>query len=212
MLEILPNNVGIDTSHDKILEEPKPKLTLDSTIVIDPRSRLWLLEQLAKDERYVNNKLLYRASTHGFTAESFHQQCDNKGPTLTIIRTNKGIWGGFSEHVWESPPKTPIRKEGELASWLFNLNKKRVYQPIGSDCNIYCKKTVGPTFGWGNMYGFDLAVGYQFVFRASPREGDLTIGMITNGNYIDDMCDSGWINIEITEIEVYGVTLRTSNF
>ena len=30
--------------------------------------------------------LLYRASSHGFSAKVFHSHCDNYGPTLTIVK------------------------------------------------------------------------------------------------------------------------------
>jgi len=40
---------------------------------------------------------LYRASRDGFEASKFHEKCDNKGATLTIIRNTIGrIFGGFT--------------------------------------------------------------------------------------------------------------------
>ena len=46
--------------------------------------------------------LLYRASEHGYTAESFHKCCDNKGPTLVIIKSPKGwIFGGYTTQSWK---------------------------------------------------------------------------------------------------------------
>jgi hypothetical protein len=32
--------------------------------------------------------LLYRASRDGFSASDFHKACDNKGPTLVIIKND----------------------------------------------------------------------------------------------------------------------------
>ena len=32
--------------------------------------------------------LLFRGSQDGFRAKLFHNKCDNKGPTLTIIRSH----------------------------------------------------------------------------------------------------------------------------
>ena len=46
--------------------------------------------------------LLYRASEHGYSAESFHKCCDNKGPTLVIIKSPKGwIFGGYTTQSWK---------------------------------------------------------------------------------------------------------------
>ncbi len=47
-------------------------------------------------------KLLYRASEHGYSAESFHKCCDDKGPTLIIIIKSSGGWifGGYITQSW----------------------------------------------------------------------------------------------------------------
>lgn len=45
-------------------------------------------------------RLLFRASRDGFTADAFHSKCDNKGPTVTIVKSGKNIFGGFTEQPW----------------------------------------------------------------------------------------------------------------
>ncbi len=46
-------------------------------------------------------KLLYRSSEHGYTAKSFHEYCDNKGPTLVIVKSSEGwIFGGYTTQSW----------------------------------------------------------------------------------------------------------------
>ena len=47
-------------------------------------------------------KLLFRASQDGFTAQAFHGRCDNKGPTVTIVKSGNNIFGGFAENSWHS--------------------------------------------------------------------------------------------------------------
>ena len=43
---------------------------------------------------------LFRGSRDGFTAGAFHEKCDKKGETITIIRNEdngqKNIFGGYS--------------------------------------------------------------------------------------------------------------------
>ena len=46
--------------------------------------------------------LLYRASTNGSTPTDFHRCCDNKGPTLVLIKSGKYIFGGYTSQSWES--------------------------------------------------------------------------------------------------------------
>ena len=50
-------------------------------------------------------KLVYRASEHGYTAESFHQCCDEiTQPTLIVMKSTKGwIFGGYTTQSWKSP-------------------------------------------------------------------------------------------------------------
>ncbi len=46
-------------------------------------------------------RLIYRASEHEYTVESFHEYCDNKGPTLILIKSSKGwIFGGYTTQSW----------------------------------------------------------------------------------------------------------------
>ncbi|KAF9153443.1 Interferon-induced protein 44-like [Actinomortierella ambigua] len=48
-------------------------------------------------------KKLYLASAHGFSAEAFHERCDDQGPTLTIASTDKNVFiGGFNGMSWAS--------------------------------------------------------------------------------------------------------------
>ena len=48
--------------------------------------------------------VLYRASTDGDTPDDFHRCCDNKGPTLVLIKSGEYIFGGYTSQSWISPP------------------------------------------------------------------------------------------------------------
>jgi len=56
----------------------------------------------------LNLKLLYRASQDGMSAQMFHKKCDNKGATITFIKSKfKGaessrVIGGFVDQSWNS--------------------------------------------------------------------------------------------------------------
>ena len=46
-------------------------------------------------------KLLYRASEHEYSARSFHEYCDDKGPTLVVLKSSGGwIFGGYTTQSW----------------------------------------------------------------------------------------------------------------
>ena len=47
-------------------------------------------------------RLIYRTSEHGYTANSFHKYCDDKGPTLIVIKSSEGwIFGGYTTRSWK---------------------------------------------------------------------------------------------------------------
>ena len=47
-------------------------------------------------------RLLFRASRDGFAASVFHSKCDQKGPTITVVKSGGSIFGGFTENPWKS--------------------------------------------------------------------------------------------------------------
>ena len=44
----------------------------------------------------------WRAKTDGSSASTFHNNCDGKGPTVTIIRAGQNIFGGYTDVSWRS--------------------------------------------------------------------------------------------------------------
>lgn len=45
-------------------------------------------------------KLCYRASYHGWAASIFHSNCDGKRDTVTIIRKDQYVFGGYTDIPW----------------------------------------------------------------------------------------------------------------
>lgn len=98
-------------------------------------------------------RLVFRASTHGFSAAAFHRQCDGVSPTFVIATGSKGeISGGFSDVAWA---KTS-RKGGYIHSenaFLFTLNGNNEppvkYEVIKKPYAICYHPDCGPIFGAG---------------------------------------------------------------
>ena len=44
----------------------------------------------------------YQATVNGWSGSNFHSNCDGKGPTVTIIRVGKYIFGGYTSLSWPS--------------------------------------------------------------------------------------------------------------
>ena len=54
-------------------------------------------------EWFGNNtlQLCYRASTDGWYGKDFHAKCDNKGPTIVLVKVDDYIFGGFTDTNWD---------------------------------------------------------------------------------------------------------------
>ena len=45
-------------------------------------------------------RLCWRASRDGWDSSRFHSLCDEKGPTVTIVKVGKYIFGGYTSLSW----------------------------------------------------------------------------------------------------------------
>ena len=56
-----------------------------------------------EDEVSGDLEILYWASRDGWKGSYFHAKCENKGATITVIRSTGGfIFGGFADKSWTS--------------------------------------------------------------------------------------------------------------
>ena len=44
--------------------------------------------------------LCYRATSHGWKANTFHDRCDGKRNTVTIIQKDQYVFGGYTDIPW----------------------------------------------------------------------------------------------------------------
>ena len=79
-------------------DEPFRESTILTNVEYRKILKAWLPEAMVGKWR-----LLFRASRDGFAASTFHSKCDNKGPTVTVVKSGANIFGGFTEKPWTSP-------------------------------------------------------------------------------------------------------------
>ncbi|KAG2373410.1 hypothetical protein C9374_012149 [Naegleria lovaniensis] len=115
----------------------------------------WINEQgkIGKDLSEREWLVLYRGSKDGFNGKAFHQKCDGKGPTFTVIKTDKGfMFGGFTCKSWHSG-NTDESDENAFLFSLYNpyLNNKMTRFKIksGMSAAIGCYSNFGVIFGGG---------------------------------------------------------------
>jgi DNA repair exonuclease SbcCD ATPase subunit len=106
-----------------------------------------------------NWALLYRGSRDGFGAEDFHLKCDNKSPTLTIIKAQESgyIFGGYTEAAWDSTYKFQVDPNVFLFSLTNKDNKPCKMNVTDPTRAIYCDLVYGPIFCGGSEY-FDIDI------------------------------------------------------
>jgi len=60
-----------------------------------------IAEWLASAGKTSEPRLLYRASRDGWGASDFHRMCDDKGATVTVVKSSDGyIFGGYTDVAW----------------------------------------------------------------------------------------------------------------
>ena len=98
-------------------------------------------------------KLIYRGTRDGSDCNSFHNKCDNQGPTLILCKNEKGnIFGGFASISWTSDNQ--YHKVDE--SFLFTLTNIHGTAPSkyldkkNPQYAVYHGNDRGPSFGGGH--------------------------------------------------------------
>lgn len=98
-----------------------------------------------KNVKFFN--LLYRGSRNGFRAQDFHEKCDGKKNTITVVLTRNGRrFGGFTHAKWDKSNGYKTDEKG----FLFSLDSKEVYANKKDNYGIYCYNDKGPSFGGGH--------------------------------------------------------------
>jgi hypothetical protein len=146
-------------------------------------------------------KLLYKASEDGFAAADFHKICDDKGPTLTIIRSKNGyLFGGYAPLSWDSTTK---RYKEHTEGFIFTLTNPHNIPPtkyplIIHSYAISCNPSYGPTFGAGHdIYVADNSQNNLSSYTKFHSYTD------TTGKGIDTF--TGAQNFATTDIEVFAI-------
>ena len=159
-----------------------------------------------KDNKYKDFifKLVYRATRDGDSSKEFHNKCDDIGPNIILVKTDKGKkFGGFTNCNWGIPkeyleeikPDFGIEKN-DNDSFCFSFDLKKIYKH-DKDEAIFCSKNYGPTF-CSNIFAINNKMltkgGYCTLMKNSHFEGQET-----------DYEIAGEKQFNIEELEVYEV-------
>ena len=124
----------------------------ESLIIGNNKEYKNILENWINPNKEIKAELLYRLTRDGDLYQTFHNNCDNQGPTLTLINDYSGLkTGGFTPLSWDS--NTEWKSDND--TFIFNLtNKKKFIKPDNNNSlSIYCLNSYGP---WFYNYGFEI--------------------------------------------------------
>ena len=203
----IPDEKQINEICDKIKslnDMNKLKLFFDSSIIKNDFKKQyilnnWIKEKMGKD--ILKYELIFKMTENGEKPEDFHKHCDNKGPTLIIIKTTSNrIFGGFTPLNWNND--SDLYYDNTKRTFVFSLNLMKKYElKTSSSRAIYNQSKHGPTFGFNDNGAI--------VFKSSLKEG-ISYAK-SDSNYLSDKnleLTNGTGNLEhfdTTEIEVFKV-------
>ena len=147
-------------------------------------------------------ELIFRGSKDGMNSNSFHNKCDNKGPTYVIMKNDKGnIFGGFALISWQSDgcyKNTPDCFIFTLTN-IYNTEPTK-FPSNNSGNNVYHGGSYGPLFG----YECDFYIRYDFSNSDSyfPKSYNDVLG---KGKSIFTG-DPNNTKLNIKEIEIFKLT------
>jgi len=150
--EIIRKNKEIIELNNKLKEEESRNALFAGGTLLDRDQQLKLNEFYgAHNQQW---QLIYKATRSGFSASTFHQLCDDKGATMTVIKSSEGwMFGGFTTQSWSG---NPVWKKDPQA-FIFTLTNphnipatKFSIKDGEQQHAIYVHGGYGPTFGLGH--------------------------------------------------------------
>ena len=111
------------------------------------------LQKLYEWTGYKRMELIYRGTRDGSESQSFHNKCDNQGPTICLCKNEKdNIFGGYSSISWTSDGNYHTAN----GSFLFTLTNIHGTAPTkypntkNYEYAVYHYSDRGPAFGGGH--------------------------------------------------------------
>jgi len=127
--------------------------------------------------------------------------CDNKGPSITVVKNNNGkIAGGYTSQSWT----TANAYKTDYDSYLFSVDNKKVYPVKANFGNaIYDHTSYGPTFGGGHdLYIASSAASSTSSYSNLGHTYHTPVGVAYSSNEAKNAL-FGVYNFQPTQVEVF---------
>ena len=150
--------------------------------------------------------LLYRVSRDQSSPINFHKMCDNKGPSLTIIKTIEGyVFGGFNPVSWISEVMFNETENSFLFSLTDGKYRKPMKCPSYKSMRKFAIKQNESEFspGFGETDNADLFIAYKTLKNSYSRLGN--VYKCPKGYNPKEFLAGKQSDWKIVDVEVYAV-------
>ena len=111
----------------------------------------------------------------GCSPEIFHKKCDNKGPTLILVKANGGyLFGAFNPTSWINSFSYSECDDAFIISFSDDTGRRKPFKcPIKSDKRDYAIKQNENKFspGFGESNNCDLFISFKNLEKSYSRLG-----------------------------------------
>lgn len=211
----------IATQHRAVVSEMSvwSALDLDESAILEAGVDVNLARLFGK--RKPRLRLLYRASKDGWKSADFHSKCDNKGPTLVLMRRKKessevqAVVGGYTTGKWEDCGNRHYVHDA--AAFLFSLQTSQLVKlvPTNPEHAIQHMET-SSTIAFGS--GCDLSASMIELRFADVHLGSYAVAPEFAGKVYDNATlfgaggtpspgDANGTRFELDEVEVFACTV-----
>jgi len=155
------------------------------------------------ENKKLKMELFFRASRDGYDATSFHGKSDNKGPTLTVIKSGNYIFGGYNPENWH-------QSSSYISSgcWIYALDNPQnfccKFMQNGSS-GAYCGSGYGPT--WGGGHDLHVNGSMQSNSNYSSPNSFTQPASGFSGSFSNSTL-AGSYNFTVSELEVWGIKYK----
>ena len=160
------------------------------------------LQKLYEWTGYKGMELIYRGTRDGSDCNSFHNKCDNQGPTIVLCKNEKGnIFGGYASISWTSDNNYHNADE----SFVFTLTNIHGTAPTKYTDKKYPQYAVyhgndrGPSFGGGH----DIGICNNFLNVNSYSSLGRSYQDVLGKGYSIFSGDANTGNFKVKELEVF---------
>lgn len=144
-------------------------LTISNSYIIKGYDEIDLLKSYLGSNAELS--LCYSSSIDGISAEMFHKRCDGIPHTLTLYKSTKSRFGGYTSEKWDNREDAYYKQDKD--AFVFNLDSKRFFFPSRNGNTMLMGKKYFPCFGELDFAMTDKSAYTKFpvVFQESVIDG-----------------------------------------